>query len=537
MLNEILEDFYSQGRHDIIVNSIEELPEAEWNYDVKIHLGRAYNNTSKFEKAINVLLSEKKKGQDDKYWNFVIGYAYFHKNDYKTALEYFEKSFELGRLDVKDYILRSKQGIKNKGGYKIKAIADKYKDFGFNISCIGKKPNEYNKNARSYFKTPNHPWTMYFNSQQRISNYNMLDWNDSVGVGTFTSWNKLVVIDIDGCNDINFLKKILTELGLPENYEWVVESGSKNGYHIFYYGDKNNECGNDHVVSTYPPRKEYEKYLYKMEFLWRTHVVLPPSVHSSGNKYKFVNQTFPKNSPTSIDKSTISKFIKTFLDVKEVEVGDGYGEVFTLIKSNSEFVTDLETKDLTQHLLDDVYLIIDIETSGLTEMTTKGKKIPEIVQIAWLLINKKGTILKKHSYIIDTPYIVENNFSDIINIDFKVARKVKFSLRKTLKILAEDLKMSDYVVAHNIEFDIEILGHYFVETYGANPFNKKNKICTMKSTVDFCKLPNNYGYKYPKLSELYFKLFQYEIKNSHNAEVDVLNTLKCFNKLKKIGII
>jgi len=537
ILNEILDDLHNQGRYQTILDSIEELPNDEWNYDVKIHLGRAYNNISEFEKAITILLTEVSKGKTDKYWNFVIGYAYFHKNDYETALKHFEKSFELGRVEVKDYIIRSKQAIKRKGGYKIKEIADKYKDFGFNISCISNKPNKYNKNARSYFKTPNHPWTIYFNSQQSVSNYNMFDWIDSVGVGTFTSWNKLVVIDIDGCNDINFLRKMLLALGLSEDYEWVVESGSKNGYHIYFYGNKINECSADNVVSTFPPRKEYEKYLYKIEFLWRTHVVLPPSVHSSGNRYKFVNENFPKNPPSNIDKSTISNFIKTFLDIKEIQVGDGYGEVFTSIKSKSEFIIDLETEDLTKHLLDDVYLIIDIETSGLPVKTTTGKKFPEIVQIAWLLTNKKGTILKKNSYIIDTPYITENNSSDIINIDFKTARKVKYPLRKSLKKLAEDLKMSDYVVAHNIEFDVEILGHYFVESYGVDPFNKKNKICTMKSSINFCAIPNNYGFKYPKLSELYFKLYGYQVKNSHNAEIDVLHTLKCFNKLRSIGII
>lgn len=59
----------------------------------------------------------------------------------------------------------------------------------------------------------------------------------------------------------------------------------------------------------------------------------------------------------------------------------------------------------------------------------------------------------------------------------------------------------------------------------------------MKSSVEFCKIENSYGYKFPKLSELYFKLYNYNLNNSHNAEIDVLHTLKCFKKLKEICII
>ncbi|MBI6116727.1 3'-5' exonuclease [Salegentibacter maritimus] len=209
----------------------------------------------------------------------------------------------------------------------------------------------------------------------------------------------------------------------------------------------------------------------------------------------------------------------------------------TLISSKTEFVTDFNEEDITKHLLDDVYLFVDIETSGLPEKTNSGTKYPEILQVAWVLTNKKGIILKKNSFIIDTPFLTNNDSSEFVNIDFKTARKVKFPISQALKKLVEDIKMCNYVVAHNIEFDLEILGHYYTNYYGTNPFNGKNKICTMKSTINFCAIPNNYGYKYPKLSELYFKLFSYKVKNSHNAEVDVLHTLKCFKKLQNIGVL
>lgn len=419
---------------------------------------------------------------------------------------------------------------------KLKALAYKYKDFGFNISCITNKPNEYNANSRSFFKTPSHPWVKLFHSKQNSSEIENFDWNNAVGIGTFTNWNDLVLIDIDGCSEISFLKNILNELGLPEDYEWVVESGSKNGFHIYYSGIQIDECDEDDVVSTFPPKQEYEKYVDKIEFLWKTHTVLPPSVHGSGNKYTFLNENFPKNPPLEIDTDNIYKFIYKFLDFKEIRVGRGYGEVLNKISSTVEFVTEFEKEDITKHLLNEVYLIVDIETSGLPQKSNNGTIYPEIIQIAWVLTTKKGLLLKKNSFIIETPFFSTNNNSSIVNIDFDSAKKVMFPLQEVMKKFAEDLKICDYVVAHNIEFDLDILGYYFKKIYDINPLTKKEKICTMKSTVNFCKISNDYGYKYPKLSELYFKLYGYQIKNSHNAEVDVLHTLKCFKKLKSLGI-
>jgi len=377
-----------------------------------------------------------------------------------------------------------------------------------------------------------------FDYGQEPSELDSYDWSNAVGIGTFTSWENLVVLDIDGCSDVSFIKKILRILGLPEDYEWVVESGSKNGYHIYYKGYFIEECDEDDVVSTFPPKQEFEKYVDKIEFLWRTHSVLPPSVHGSGNRYSFINTPFPKKAPFFIKNDTIYNFINTFLDFDEIEGRGAYGGIVKTFSSKSDFINEIDKDaDLTKYFLDEVYLIIDIETTGLPQKSASITKYPEIIQISWVLTNKKGVILKKNSFIIDTPFMRNNNSFEFLNIDFEVARKVKYSLTHALKKLTEDIKICDYVVAHNIEFDIEILGHYFIKVYGANPFSNKKMICTMKSTVNFCKIPNNYGYKHPKLSELYFKLFGYQVKNSHNAEVDVLHTLKCFKKLKSLGKI
>jgi hypothetical protein len=63
-------------------------------------------------------------------------------------------------------------------------------------------------------------------------------------------------------------------------------------------------------------------------------------------------------------------------------------------------------------------------------------------------------------------------------------------------------------------------------------------ICTMKTTVDFCALKGNgERFKYPKLWELYKKLFWEYFIGAHDALVDVEATLKAFLELQKQWII
>jgi DNA polymerase-3 subunit epsilon len=71
----------------------------------------------------------------------------------------------------------------------------------------------------------------------------------------------------------------------------------------------------------------------------------------------------------------------------------------------------------------------------------------------------------------------------------------------------------------------------------ANTISAKNRICTMEKSTNFCKLDGPYGYKWPKLSELHYKLFGTGFEEAHNAEVDINVTAKCFWQMKKLGVL
>ena len=59
----------------------------------------------------------------------------------------------------------------------------------------------------------------------------------------------------------------------------------------------------------------------------------------------------------------------------------------------------------------------------------------------------------------------------------------------------------------------------------------------MLSSINYCKILGKDGYKYPKLQELYRKLFGKEFEDAHDALCDTEATEKCFWELKKQGII
>ncbi len=183
-----------------------------------------------------------------------------------------------------------------------------------------------------------------------------------------------------------------------------------------------------------------------------------------------------------------------------------------------------------------IYLVLDIETHGLPIRIGGETILPELIQIAWLIVNDTCQIINSKSFIIDSDALKYFDES-IINIDKENAQLVSFSKNFVLRSLVEDISICDCIVGHNIEFDVEILQNEFLKFFDFDPFKDKALICTMKKATDFCEIPSKFGFKFPTLSELYYKLFNTYPGDLHNAEIDVHRTLRSFKKLKALDII
>jgi len=111
-----------------------------------------------------------------------------------------------------------------------------------------------------------------------------------------------------------------------------------------------------------------------------------------------------------------------------------------------------------------------------------------------------------------------------------------------LREFMEDLKTCDYVVGHNIDFDIKMILAELKRANMDSEFDKflssDNFVCTMMKMISVCKIEalTKFGkkyFKFPKLKEAYHTLFGYEPSGPalHNAIIDVVVCLRVFCKL------
>ena len=188
------------------------------------------------------------------------------------------------------------------------------------------------------------------------------------------------------------------------------------------------------------------------------------------------------------------------------------------------------------------YLFYDTETVGLPKdykaPVTNTENWPRMVQIAWIVTDGNGELLKKEMHIIKPDgFIIPPEVAKLHRVTHERAEKLGKPLKEVMEMFSEDVINSHTIVAHNINFDKKITGAEFVRLKMQDPLLSKKLVCTMMSTVDFCKLPGKFGFKWPQLAELYLKLFEEVFEDAHDALVDVEAMIRCFWELKERAII
>lgn len=190
-----------------------------------------------------------------------------------------------------------------------------------------------------------------------------------------------------------------------------------------------------------------------------------------------------------------------------------------------------------------MYLFFDTETTGLPKdykaPASDSDNWPRLVQIAWSIYDADGNSWESYSYIIKPDgFIIPEEVARIHRVTQARAELEGLDLKDVLDRFVADVKKADYIVAHNIDFDDKIISAEFHRLQMENVLDSARKICTMKSSVDFCRIPNNYGrYKWPNLDELHNRLFGVGFPDAHDALVDVNACAKCFFELKSRNLI
>ena len=190
-----------------------------------------------------------------------------------------------------------------------------------------------------------------------------------------------------------------------------------------------------------------------------------------------------------------------------------------------------------------MYILFDTETTGVPKdykaPATDLDNWPRLVQIGWVLYDDDKNLLAEAEFVVKPEgFEIPENVSRIHGVTTEKALSVGDALEDVLEIFKYALDKTDTVIGHNLTFDENVVGAEFLRLNLENPFSKKTSVDTMKSSIDYCKLPGKYGnYKWPKLSELYFKLFNEDMGEAHTALQDIRNTAKCYFELVRLGVI
>lgn len=407
-----------------------------------------------------------------------------------------------------------------------KILAKHLYSLGLNITCITNYITEYNFYDANILKGASHNWQHLKEERQSSKELENYDWDNSVGMGTIAGFENLHILDIDGCSNYEFIEDLLVILGLPKSYEWVVRTGSLDGYHIYFFSDLIEELEEDQVASSYPPNLDNTALFEKIELLWRTHIVLPNSLHKSGSKYNFTNCKFPLKKPTFIDINKFKIIESLFLNISEIEKKTVYYSLSKEKHRNINLPKNINLIDLSQ-IKENLFFIFDIETDGLI----KNNELPNIVQISWVIMDTRGIVYKKNTELVNSDFNENSEAFKINKLNPLVIKKIGKLPSDVYQDMTYDLKHCKIISAHNLEFDLTVLANDFNKYQIDFNFDCLEKFCTMNYGVKMLTTELNPEPKFPKLTELFEHLFNHNIKQFHNANSDVTILAKCIKEL------
>lgn len=190
-------------------------------------------------------------------------------------------------------------------------------------------------------------------------------------------------------------------------------------------------------------------------------------------------------------------------------------------------------------------LVFDTETTGLPPKKTNWKidydQYPHIVQFAWWFDGVYyDRIIKPDGW------IIPKEATEIHGITQEQAEKEGLPFATVVDEFLGMALTANKIIAHNIYFDSSMIKanvmrmkmEFFMKLIN-DALDKDKRVCTMMKTIKFvqAEYPDGRKGKFPKLEELYAKLFDNATFNAHDAKEDVKATLSCYNKLVVLGIL
>jgi DNA polymerase-3 subunit epsilon len=175
------------------------------------------------------------------------------------------------------------------------------------------------------------------------------------------------------------------------------------------------------------------------------------------------------------------------------------------------------------------FLVFDCETTGLPVRRNLSVRDvegwPRLVQLAWAVYDSGGRLEAAECRIVRPDgFLIPADSTRIHGISHDRALAEGETAGDVLGLFARALDSPfDAVIAELIRANLP------------SRLFERPGLCTMKTTTNLLCLPGPFGFKWPKLEELYLYLFEAGYEGAHNAALDVEATARCFFELLRRG--
>ncbi|MBN2265218.1 MAG: 3'-5' exonuclease [Candidatus Aminicenantes bacterium] len=189
-------------------------------------------------------------------------------------------------------------------------------------------------------------------------------------------------------------------------------------------------------------------------------------------------------------------------------------------------------------------LFFDCETTGLPRVRYFSPEVvadwPRLVQLAWARYDHRGIEEKARSFIVKPDgFRIPPDSTRIHGITHARAVREGRNLAEVLDEFLEAATVPETtLVAHNLEYDRNVIAGELVRMTRPLGFLELVGICTMKETTNLCRLSRpggGYGFKWPTLEELHTYVFGFSYEGAHDAANDIGACARSFFRLVEAG--
>lgn len=186
-----------------------------------------------------------------------------------------------------------------------------------------------------------------------------------------------------------------------------------------------------------------------------------------------------------------------------------------------------------------MYFVFDVETT-CCKKTAVSNTVPfkyrssRIVSIGWLIVDAQMKVVSKRYYVVRPDgFRITAISASIHKITHRAATECGLHLRYVLNQVRRALVQCEFLVAHNINHDFNVLAnelHRVCDRGTLSDLMNKKQVCTMRECKKRFKLK-----RFPSLSRslVMCKTSGRVLPHSHHALADAMQCLQCLTYLSR----